>query len=93
MSSAEWRTDSENMPRSKRVKVKRKDKKGKIQEVIENRFIYCLTVSKCNQFIVTRYLPKRYNGSSQDGGYWEFYSTQKPIEEQVVKWLEIPSVN
>lgn len=88
-----WRTDTENMTRSKRVKVKRKDKKGKITEVTENRFVYCLTHSVCGQLIVTRYLPKGYNGNQQDGGYWEFYSTQKPIQEQVLKWFEIPSPN
>ena len=63
-----WRTDAENLPRSKRVKVKRTDKEGKITEVIENRFVYCLTRSVCDQFIVTRYLPKGYNGNPQAGG-------------------------
>lgn len=86
-----WRTDTDQMTRSKRVKVKRKNKKGELAEVIENRFVHCLTESVCGQLIVTRYLPKGYNGSPQDGGYWEFYSTKKPIEEQVNRWFEIPS--
>lgn len=86
-----WRTDTDQMTRSKRVKVKRKDKNGKVTEVVENRFIFCLAESNSGQMIVTRYLPKGYNGSKQDGGYWECFSTKKPIEEQVARWFEIPS--
>ena len=90
-----WRTDFENMPKSTRYKVPRPNprKEGTFMTVQENNFIHCLTKSKCGYYIATRYLPEGYNGNPKDGGYWEFYSPKKPIEEQIVAWFLIPSIN